>query len=154
MSIIRKGCRTKILLTYACVFLALIMCFLASPVSLLTQQADPHLVAKRYNLAGQLTGVIQPATASGPYPAIRHTYNSRGLKTRTETGYLMSWRDETIAPSSWGSTFRAVQRTSFSYNGRGWLTRETLATGSGQAYALTQYSYDRVGRLRCQRSEE
>lgn len=138
------------LLKHALVILGLLMGFLASPVALSTQQADPHLVAKRYNLAGQLTGVIQPATASGTYPAIRHTYNSRGLKTRTETGYLLSWRDETIAPSSWGSTFRAVQRTSFSYNGRGWLTRETLATGSGQAYALTQYSYDRVGRLRCQ----
>src|SRR5690625_7433325 len=103
MSIIRKGCRTMKLLKYALVILGLLMGCLASPVALSTQQADPHLVAKRYNLAGQLTGVIQPATASGTYPAMRQTYNSRGLKTPTGSGYPASWRDETIALHSWGS---------------------------------------------------
>ncbi|PKH88322.1 RHS repeat-associated core domain-containing protein [Colwellia sp. Bg11-28] len=123
--------------------------FLMSFNALALQGPADYLTATRYNLNGQVTGVIQPSTNRGAsYLATRNTYNNRGLLTKIETGYLSSWQNENIKPSSWNGLIISGKQ-SFTYNDYGRKETQTNESRNGTDYALTQYSYDVYGRVEC-----
>ena len=99
----------------------------------------------RYNSARDIVGVISPdpdGTGVGFGPrAIRVTY-ANGLRTKVENGTVPSQSD-----ADWANFVpQEVVDTVYDSNSR--VTSEKLSNG-GTAYALTQTSYDAVGRLEC-----
>ena len=112
-----------------------------------TQNATAYMTAKRFNLNGQVTGIISSSNDS-KFPAVRHTYNNKGLLTETEAGHLGAWQNETIKPVSW-SGFTVISKQSFTYNSYGWKTAQLIESSAGVDYSLTQYSYDTYGRVEC-----
>ena len=105
----------------------------------------------RYDSAGRVTGTIapDPDDAPGPlhYPAMRNSYNNRGLLWKIETGELSTWKSESVAPLSWGSAFAVITTTEYTFDA---LNRKLTEKryGSGTT-VLTQFSYDTFGRLEC-----
>lgn len=104
----------------------------------------------RYNLAGDVTGIIYPdPDGAGPlaYPAERYTYDSAGQLVRIEAGELSSWQSESVSPASWPgfSVHRYVDR---GFDGYGRLVSDSLSAG-GSVRALRQTSYDSKGRVDC-----
>lgn len=113
------------------------------------QPAQGYTTAFRFNLNRQITGVIHPApNGTSNYLAVRNTYDSMGRLIRVENGYLSSWLNETIKPASW-TGFTVTSRNDYTYNSYGWKTSEALSTSAGQKQQLTQYGYDRFGRVEC-----
>jgi RHS repeat-associated protein len=116
----------------------------------------PYTSATRYDAAGRVTGTISadpdplPGGGSGPLPflAVRNTYDAAGRLTRQETGTLADWQSETVAPSGW-TGFAVLRILDTQYDAMSRKTRETLSSGGGVAQAVTQYSYDEIGRLSC-----
>ncbi|GLX78744.1 hypothetical protein tinsulaeT_20840 [Thalassotalea insulae] len=116
-----------------------------------SQSASDYTTGMRYNLNGQLTGVINPDPDEDgqlKYLATRNTYNSRGLLEKIEQGELSSWQDETIAPAIW-SGFSITSQQNFTYNDRGWKETESTSSSNGTKHTLVQYSYDDYGRVHC-----
>lgn len=104
----------------------------------------------RYDLGGRLTGVIQPdPDGAGPlkYLASRSTYNGAGLLISQEQGELAAWQPETVAPANWTS-FTVFTLLESSYDSMGRMLWQRTSAG-GVASALTQFSYDAIGRLEC-----
>lgn len=125
---------------------------LASAAAQAAQSAAPYMTATRYNAVGQVTGVIKPAGNQGGligHPAVRNTYNSRGLLTLTEEGVLDSWQSDAVAPQDWGTSFRRAKQTVFTYDERGRKATEASVTADGATVGLVQYSYDDVNRVVC-----
>ncbi|MDF2176841.1 hypothetical protein P2G88_01070 [Aliiglaciecola sp. CAU 1673] len=115
------------------------------------QSAADYTEAKRYNLAGQVTGVISPdPDGQGvlTHLATRNTYNARGLLTLVESGYLTTWQDESIKPKNW-SGFVVRSRQAFTYDAQGRKSTVASQNAYGDSQALTHYSYDAHGRVRC-----
>lgn len=124
---------------------------LASAELTAPQEASDHTFATRYNLNGQVTGTIEPdPDGSGPlgYPATRHTYFSSGLLEKTETGYLVSWQDQTIPPAQWSGFYPELTKV-YTYDTYGRKASEGLVNPSGQYTQLTQFSYTTAGYLKC-----
>lgn len=120
---------------------------------------SPYLSATRYDAMGRVTGTITPdpdGTSGGlKHLATRTTYDGRGLVIKVESGYLNAWPGNT-EPRYWPaasdpSNGFVVQTTiDTSYDSIGRKLTETTRGPNGQAYALTQYSYDTsFGRLQC-----
>jgi RHS repeat-associated protein len=121
-------------------------------------QASPSdfTTATRYDLANRVVGTIAPdPDAGGPlhYAAIRNAYDNDGRLIRVEKGELSGWQSESVAPSAW-TGFAIFTKVETSYDG---LDRKTVVaswgwdstTSAWVESALTQYSYDPVGRLDC-----
>ena len=114
---------------------------------------SPFTSATRYDLMGRVTGTIAPDSAggTGPFAAVRNTYDAAGRLTKVETGQLDAWQAETVAPASWsGFTVQAIVDTT--YNAQGAKLTEKVSGKDDSivtAISLTQYSYDAAGRLDC-----
>ena len=112
---------------------------------------SPYTSATRYDAMGRVTGTIAPdPDGAGPlkHAATRTTYDAAGRPTKVETGELLTWHSETVAPASWtGFTVMSTAETTYDVLGRkltDWIKGSDQVTVS-----LTQYSYDAVGRLEC-----
>ncbi len=112
--------------------------------------------ATRYDIANREVGTITPdPDGSGPlhYAAVRNTYDADGRLIRVEKGELASWQSEAVAPSAWAG-FTVFNKVETGYDG---LDRKTVeanwgwnsTTSAWVESAVTQYSYDPVGRLDC-----
>ncbi|ABI75745.1 putative wall-associated protein [Hyphomonas neptunium ATCC 15444] len=117
-------------------------------------QASPgaYTTGYRYNLAGNLTGVIRPdPDGAGPnkYLAERYSYDSNGMWVSVEFGELSTWQSEAIAPSAWGSVFTVFRAENASYDTLG-LQAKTTITSGGATLKVTQFSHDEDRRLECQ----
>ena len=118
-----------------------------------SSQAAPsaYTSATRYDAMGRVTGTIAPdPDGTGPlkFAATRTTYDAAGRPVRVETGELSSWRAETVAPAQW-TGFAVLTIVDTTFDGLDRKLTETVRGSDGVATALTQYSYDVVGRLQC-----
>jgi len=119
------------------------------------QTAAPYLTATRYNLSQQVTGVIRPAAdGTARYPAVRNTYDSKGLLVLVEEGVLSAWQDETVAPANWpAGSFIVARKTVSTYDSLGRKLSDAVTRPDGGALdpaaALTQYAYDDLDRVQC-----
>jgi RHS repeat-associated protein len=127
---------------------AAMLCFCASAMA--AQMAAPYTSAARYDLKGRITGTILPdPDGSGPlrFPATRNTY-AEGLLIKTETGELLNWQDEYIAPANWNG-FNISTVTVFAYDNFGRKTVQAALDKLNTTRRLTQFNYDAKGRVNC-----
>jgi len=126
--------------------------WLATTVSFAQTSPAAYTMGYRYSLGGKLTGVIEAHSGTGPasYLATRNTYNSAGLLATVEKGALGAWQPENVDPSDWPShtTFTIFETDTYGYDSMGRVLWKQVSS-SGTAYALTQYSYDVMGRQQC-----
>jgi hypothetical protein len=112
--------------------------------------------ASRYDAVGHVVGTIAPDPDGGGalrLLAIRRTY-TQNLLTKVENGQLTTWPDETVAPSSW-STFgftgaNIFQTREYVYDGYARVVVERVEGKNGTIEALTEWSYDNLGRVECE----
>ncbi len=101
----------------------------------------------RYDVAGQVTGVISPdpdGAGSLPRLATRTTYNNNGQVTLVENGQIPGTN-----PADWNS-FSARTRLANTYDNFDRLASSSqISTDGATRYSITQYSYDAAGRLDC-----
>jgi RHS repeat-associated protein len=112
--------------------------------------AAPFTTGHRYDIAARLVGTIRPdPDGTGPlhFAAVRHTYNSQGLISKTEAGELSAWMSDAVAPSAW-TGFTIYTTTDITYDSFGRRLTEQRSA-SGIPYTLTQFSYYSAGRLEC-----
>lgn len=136
--------------TFATTIIALNVCFVAT-TGFAQTSASPYTKGYRYNLGGQVTGVIEPYSGEGTvsYPATRDTYNASGLLAMVEYGALAAWQSQALAPSAW-TGFTVFQSVTFGYDSMGRVLWKQVSSGGGGAVIeLTQYSYDVMGRQQC-----
>lgn len=136
-------------------FLASLALGLVAIAAQSAQQTErPFTTAYRYNLHGQVTGVISPdPDGSGPlkYLATRTTYD-RGLVTTVEAGELQTWVNEDVAPANWdqASGFTRFVITEYSYDQYGRKSAERVKRGdTGEIESVVQYNYDGASRVWC-----
>lgn len=101
--------------------------------------------AYRYDLDRELVGAIGPDPDGGgalKNRAVRVSYNADGQVTRNEAGTTNGQTD-----ADWAA-FATVQQVDTTYDVNARATLQKLSAG-GTAYALTQASYDSLGRLDC-----
>lgn len=134
---------------------SLFICSTLLSISVFAAQiAAPFTTAYRYDIGGQLTGIIlADPDGTGPlgYPATRNTYNSRGLLEREEVGELVSWQDEDVAPSSWSAPtqFKIETTKVFYYDDFGRKTIQAKLNKQGATETLVQFNYDHLDRVNC-----
>lgn len=113
---------------------------------------SPYTTGYRYDGMNRMVGMILPdPDGTGPlaYGAVRNNYNAGGRLIKVEKGELSSWQSEGTAPSAWPG-FTVFESIEASWDILDHKLAEQLRTGSaGTVFALTQYSYDTVGRLQC-----
>ncbi|ACA88623.1 RHS repeat domain-containing protein [Shewanella woodyi] len=138
------------------VLVIIVFASLLSNFSYAAQNAKPYTTAYRYNLSGQVTGVISPdPDNSGPlkYIATRNTYNSRGLLTKVETGELAYWQNENVKPKNWYGFHRLTEQTT-TYNNNGLpVSIATSGRNSTNQFVTSQFkqtSYDQYNRVVCE----
>ncbi len=110
-----------------------------------------HTSATRYDIKGQVTGTIAPDPDGGgalKYLATRTTYDVRGNVRKIETGELSAWKAATIAPASWGSSFRIDRTVHSTYDLMNRKLKTWMVAG-GVIQNMTQMSYDAIGRVEC-----
>jgi RHS repeat-associated protein len=98
----------------------------------------------RYNGARQLVGIVSPdpdGAGALKNRAVKGTYTN-GLLTKVEQGTVNSQSD-----TDWAA-FSSLQETDTSYDSNARPVTQSLVSG-GTTYALTQTSYDGVGRVQC-----
>jgi len=131
----------------------LVLLSLAAPSVAQTSPA-PFTTGYRYDQSRQLTGTILPDpdnTGSLHYAATRNSYDATGRLIKVEVGELAAWQSEAVAPSAWAN-FTIQKTTEIAYDGLDHKIRETIkekVSGVDVTRAVTQYSYDSVGRLEC-----
>jgi RHS repeat-associated protein len=99
----------------------------------------------RYNSARQRTGTISPdpdGSGSLKNRAERITYDSHGLPTKVEHGTVNSQSD-----TDWAA-FSTLEEIDLGYDSNLREVTRSLASGGG-TYAMTQTSYDALGRVQC-----
>jgi RHS repeat-associated protein len=99
----------------------------------------------RYNQAREVVGEIGPdPDGAGPRPRVakRTSYNPDGTVAQVEIGTVNG-----VTTADW-SAFVSSQQSVNSYDAYGRLTKNAVTAG-GTTIAVTQYSYDSVGRLEC-----
>lgn len=103
----------------------------------------------RYDTMHRLTATIQPAASgtTGPFLATRNTYDAAGRLTKVEKGSLSAWQADTVTPSAWAG-FTIFQTIDTTYDGMDHKIREIVSSG-GARFAITDYTYDNIGRLQC-----
>lgn len=105
----------------------------------------------RYNLGGELTGIIRPdpdGSGSLKYLAERNFYYTSGLLEYTEYGELSSWQSESIAPSSWSGYTRHYS-VKYNYDEYGRKTAIIKRDANNNAITITQFKYDSLSRIEC-----
>lgn len=134
--------------------LAMAMAGLALSAAATAQSAaSAYTTGYRYDANRRVVGTISPpanpaSPTTGPYLAVRNTYNTAGELTKVETGELSSWQDQTVAPANWaGFTLHTI--TEFTYDDQGRKLTEKVKGSDLVAASLTQYSYDPLGRIEC-----
>jgi RHS repeat-associated protein len=98
----------------------------------------------RYNAARQVVGVVSPdpdGAGAMKNRAVRNTYTN-GLPTKTEQGTVNSQSD-----SDWAA-FSSLQEVDTGYDANARPVTQSLVSGT-TTYALTQTSYDALGRTQC-----
>lgn len=130
-----------------------LMFALIAPVQSASAQDNPSAftTGQRYDGRGRVIGTISPdpdGAGNLRFMATRTTYDAGGKPTLVETGELATWQSQSIVPKNW-TGFTVHTSVSFEYDGRGRKIRETSRGSDGVISALTEYSYDALGRLRC-----
>lgn len=101
----------------------------------------------RYDAARRQMGAIAPdpdgAGTGLKHRAVRTTYDVAGRVTKQELGTVNSQSDP-----DWAN-FASLQAVDVTYDGSGSRVATTKLSAGGTAYALTQTSYDALGRLDC-----
>jgi RHS repeat-associated protein len=130
--------------------LALSACLVAT-AGFAQTSASAFTTGYRYNIGGQLTGVIEPYSGTGPvsYLATRNSYNSAGLLSMVEKGALTTWPGN-ADPATWPNftTSTDFQVETYAYDSMGRLLSKQLSS-AGVSYTKIQYSYDSMGRQQC-----
>jgi RHS repeat-associated protein len=111
---------------------------------------SPYTSAMRYDAGGRIVGTISPdPDGAGPrgFPAVRNTYDAYDNLVQIQTGELSSWQSESVLPANW-TGFTVHQTGTYTFADLGRKTKEVLAAG-GTSYAVTQYSYNVMGRVEC-----
>jgi len=99
----------------------------------------------RYNAARQIVGVVGPDPDGGgalKHRAVRTTYRGDGLPTKVERGTVNSQSD-----ADWAN-FATLEEVQTDYDANDRPVVQRLAA-VGTVYALTQASYDGLGRVQC-----
>ncbi len=99
----------------------------------------------RYNSGRERIGVVSPdpdGSGSLKHRAVRTTYNSEGLRVKLERGTVDSQSD-----SDWAA-FSPLQAVEIGYDGNARPVTRKVTSGS-TTYALSQLSYDAIGRVEC-----
>jgi RHS repeat-associated protein len=80
---------------------------------------------------------------------VRNTYDPAGRLIKVETGELAGWPGE-VDPLVWTSitAFAISKQVDITYDSLNRKVKDVVSSG-GTPYAVTQYSYDAVGRLEC-----
>jgi RHS repeat-associated protein len=133
--------------TYLCLVFFLVFAAAASAY----QSAKPYTKVARYNIHGQITGVIYPdPDGTGPlrYMAERNTYAANGQLIEVERGELYSWLNESIEPKNW-SNFTVFNSIFYTYDVKGRITSEAVKNSTGLTQTYKQMSYDQYDRLEC-----
>ena len=124
----------------------------ASVTIFAAQQEQSYMNAKRYDVAGRVTGTISPDPDSNGtlrLLATRNTYNATtGLLESVESGELANWADENTSPNDWAG-FTVYRSQSFTYDSYGRKTTVTVKDKSGTPVSLTQTNYDTQNRVNC-----
>lgn len=131
---------------------ALLLAFLAgTPAAKAQDNPSAHTTGVRYDGRGRIIGTISPDPDGAghlAFPATRTTYDAGGKPILVETGELASWQSQNIVPRNWiGFTVHSSIATL--YDNRGRKIRETVRGSDGLVTAITEYSYDSLGRLIC-----
>lgn len=103
------------------------------------------VITYRYDAGRRLVGIVGPdpdGTGARKPTAQRRTYNSDGQIALQELGVVNDASD-----TSWAG-FSSQEQTAISYDANGRAVKSELK-GSGTTFALTQTSYDSVGRVDC-----
>jgi RHS repeat-associated protein len=128
--------------------------YAVAPLVAAQAEPAPYTVAKRYDLNGQVTGVINPdpdGSGNLRFLATRNTYSSKGLLTKVEVGELRSWPSELVKPVDWGGYGFYIQKIQlYTYDAWGRKLTERLTSPAGTILSVKQYSYDSLGRLLCE----
>ena len=115
---------------------------------------SPFTKGVRYDLDGNITGEIAPdPDGAGPlrYAAVRNSYDPAGRLTKVEKGQLTDWQSENVLPQNWPG-FEIFSVLEIAYDASGRKTRDTAkerVSGSDVVRAITEYSYDVLGRVDC-----
>lgn len=116
------------------------------------QQEQAYMNAKRYDIAGRLTGTISPDPDSNGtlrLLATRNTYNvTTGLLERVEQGELANWADENTPANDW-TGFTIYSSQTFTYDDYGRKTTVTVNDKNGTPVSLTQTNYDSESLVKC-----
>jgi RHS repeat-associated protein len=100
-------------------------------------------VAKKYyDSDGEVVGIVGPGSPNAKNRAQRISYNADGQATKVEAGTVPSQAD-----SDWAN-FTPLQEVDTTYDTNARPVTQALASG-GTTHALTQASYDNMGRLDC-----
>ena len=132
------------------IFALLAISFCISSAHAQSTAAD-YTSAVRYDILGRTVGTIAPDPDGGgalAFAASRSTYDARGNVIRQESGELASWQNETIAPKNW-SGFTVLQSVETSYDLMNRKLKDVVKGANGKVTAVTQYSYDALGRPEC-----
>jgi RHS repeat-associated protein len=98
-----------------------------------------------YDAVRQVSGMIGPdpdGAGNLKNRAVRNSYNLDGRVTKIERGTTSGQTD-----TAWNA-FQPAEVVQTAYDASGRKTSDTLKNGT-TSYALTQFSYDNVGRLQC-----
>jgi RHS repeat-associated protein len=112
--------------------------------------ALPYTTSTRFDADGRVTGTIGPDPDGAgplPHPAVRNTYDPAGRLVRVEQGSLPAWQSHAVEPRHWPG-FVPVKWVETAYDPLDRKVRES-AGGAGGVATVTEYSYDRSGRLKC-----
>jgi len=140
----KKNFNIKIL----CVAFSILTGLLGGKVNA-AQTEQAYTTAYRYNLSGQVTGIIQPdPDNSGSLRLLvtRNTYTNN-LLTGVEKGEMSAWADENTDPANWSFTVYSSQVITYDNFGR-----KSTVTGYGKdkvQLSLNEYSYDSKSRVLC-----
>jgi RHS repeat-associated protein len=115
--------------------------------------ASSFTTGQRYDAEHRVTGMISPDPDDGGpirYAAVRMSYDSGGRPFRVEEGELANWQSEQVEPRFW-SGFTIVRTVETAYDAMGLKVLEQVREGdaTGPVRAVTHYSYDTMGRLKC-----
>jgi RHS repeat-associated protein len=106
----------------------------------------------RYDAVGQVTGTISPdpdgVGTGNPMLAVRNSYDQAGRLIKVESGTLAAVQPENVAPADWaGFTSASSAETQYAQNRK--IRAFVREGGSGPVRALTEQSYDLLGRQDC-----
>lgn len=143
--------RAPLLAVLIATFFAFTALFTLPQPALAQATAAAYQSAARYDAAGRVTGTISAPVSgtAGPFLATRTTYDASGRPITVEEGSLSTWQADTVAPTSWGAAFTLARKVDTTFDPLNRKLTEKVTGSDGIAAALTQYSYDPVGRLEC-----